>query len=186
MFSPTIIVIAIAVVIFMVALIAAIRRIRTCPSDRILVKYGQVGGDRMANAIHGGTTFVWPVIQGFRYLDLTPMTVDIDLRANVGVKHRTGNARPRQNPLQDGGNRCQKNRWPRLSALRREDAPEDVHAGARRLMIGRHAVIGQTVPGRKRQHFDLRCEEGETLGGGPHPFAVAGDMDQANPGRGVH
>ena len=80
MFSPTIIVIAIAVVIFMVALIAAIRRIRTCPSDRILVKYGQVGGDRMANAIHGGTTFVWPVIQGFSYLDLTPMTVDIDLR----------------------------------------------------------------------------------------------------------
>ena len=87
MFSPTIIVIAIAVVIFMVALIAAIRRIRTCPSDRILVKYGQVGGDRMANAIHGGTTFVWPVIQGFRYLDLTPMTVDIDLRGALSKQN---------------------------------------------------------------------------------------------------
>ena len=87
MFSPTIIVIAIAVVIFMVALIAAIRRIRTCPSDRILVKYGQVGGDRMANAIHGGTTFVWPVIQGFSYLDLTPMTVDIDLRGALSKQN---------------------------------------------------------------------------------------------------
>ena len=87
MFSPTIIVIVIAAVIFMVALIAAIRRIRTCPSDKVLVKYGQVGGDRMAKPIHGGTTFVWPVVQGYRYLDLTPMTVDIDLRGALSKQN---------------------------------------------------------------------------------------------------
>ncbi len=86
-FSPTLIVAVVLAVIFMVAAIAVIRRIRTCPSDRILVKYGQVGGDRMAKPIHGGTTFVWPVIQGYRYLDLTPMTVDIDLRGALSKQN---------------------------------------------------------------------------------------------------
>ena len=86
-FSPTIIVAVLLAVVFMVAVIAVIRRIRTCPSDRILVKYGQVGGDRMAKPIHGGTTFVWPVIQGYRYLDLTPMTVDIDLRGALSKQN---------------------------------------------------------------------------------------------------
>ena len=86
-FSPTLIVAVLLAVIFMVAAIAVIRRIRTCPSDRILVKYGQVGGDNMAKPIHGGTTFVWPVIQGYRYLDLTPMTVDIDLRGALSKQN---------------------------------------------------------------------------------------------------
>ena len=85
--SPTIVVTVLLAVVFMVAAIAVIRRIRTCPSDRILVKYGQVGGDRMAKAIHGGTTFVWPVIQGYRFLDLTPMTVDIDLRGALSKQN---------------------------------------------------------------------------------------------------
>ena len=85
--SPTIVVAVLLAIVFMVAAVAVIRRIRTCPSDRILVKYGQVGGDRMAKAIHGGTTFVWPVIQGYRYLDLTPMTVDIDLRGALSKQN---------------------------------------------------------------------------------------------------
>ena len=85
--SPTIVVAVLLAIVFVVAAIAVIRRIRTCPSDRILVKYGQVGGDRMAKAIHGGTTFVWPVIQGYRYLDLTPMTVDIDLRGALSKQN---------------------------------------------------------------------------------------------------
>ena len=83
MFSPTVIVVVLLVILLVVATIAAMRRVRTCPSDKILVKYGQVGGERMAKAIHGGTTFIVPVVQGFRYLDLTPMTVDIDLRGRV-------------------------------------------------------------------------------------------------------
>ena len=87
MFNPTVIVVVLLVVLLVVATIAAMRRIRTCPSDRILVKYGQVGGQRMAKAIHGGTTFVVPVVQGYRYLDLTPMTVDIDLRGALSKQN---------------------------------------------------------------------------------------------------
>ena len=83
----TVIFVALLVVVFVVAVIAAASRIKTCPSDQILVKYGQVGGARMAKAIHGGTTFIWPVVQGFRFLDLTPMTVDIDLRGALSKQN---------------------------------------------------------------------------------------------------
>ena len=87
MFSPTVIVVILLVVLLVVSTIAALRRIQTCPSDKVLVKYGQVGGQRMAKAIHGGTTFVVPVVQGFRYLDLKPMTVDIDLRGALSKQN---------------------------------------------------------------------------------------------------
>ncbi len=79
-FDLTVIVVALLALLVMTVIIAVMRRIRTCASDKILVKYGQIGGELSARAVHGGTTFVWPVVQGYRYLDLTPMTVDIDLR----------------------------------------------------------------------------------------------------------
>ena len=75
----SLILIVVLAFVFVAAILAVTRRIKTCPSDQILVKYGQIGGGRSAKNIHGGTTFIWPVIQGFRFLDLTPMTVDIKL-----------------------------------------------------------------------------------------------------------
>ena len=86
-FNFTVIVVTLLVILVMAMVIAVVRRIRTCPSDRILVKYGQIGGESSAEAIHGGTTFVWPVVQGYRYLELTPMTVDIDLRGALSKQN---------------------------------------------------------------------------------------------------
>lgn len=61
-----------------------IQRYKRCPSDRILVVYGKVGknqsGDRTAKCIHGGAAFVWPVIQDYEFLDLTPIPINVDLR----------------------------------------------------------------------------------------------------------
>ena len=55
-------------------------RYQKCPSDRILVVYGKTGGEgRSSRCLHGGATFVWPVIQAFEYLDLTPMQIEIPL-----------------------------------------------------------------------------------------------------------
>ena len=55
-------------------------RYQKCPSDRILVVYGKTGGGgRSSRCLHGGATFVWPVIQAFEYLDLTPMQIHIPL-----------------------------------------------------------------------------------------------------------
>ncbi|MFT7219672.1 MAG: flotillin [Candidatus Azotimanducaceae bacterium] len=74
-FSLTVVIIFALIIVGTV--VAVIRRIKTFPSDQVLVKYGQIGGGKSAQTIHGGTTFIWPVIQGCRLLDLTRMTVDI-------------------------------------------------------------------------------------------------------------
>ena len=51
-----------------------------CPSDKILVIYGKTGGDgRSPKCIHGGAAFVWPIVQDYQYLDLTPIPIDIKL-----------------------------------------------------------------------------------------------------------
>ena len=68
---------------------AAIRRYRRCPSDKILVVYGKTGGGS-AKCIHGGGKFVWPIIQDYAYLNLTPISIDANLtnalsRQNIRV-----------------------------------------------------------------------------------------------------
>ena len=59
--------------------LAAMSRYIKCPSNKILVKYGKVGAGKSASCIHGGATFVWPFIQSYAFLNLTPMTIDIAL-----------------------------------------------------------------------------------------------------------
>jgi flotillin len=39
-----------------------VSRYKRCPSDRILVIYGRTGKNQSAKCIHGGASFVWPVI----------------------------------------------------------------------------------------------------------------------------
>lgn len=58
-------------------LVAVLTRYRRCPSDKILVVYGKVGGGKSADCHHGGAAFVWPVFQDYQYLDLTPLPIDI-------------------------------------------------------------------------------------------------------------
>ncbi len=53
---------------------------RRCPSNKILAVYGRLGGNKTVQCYHGGGTFVWPLIQGCAYLDLTPRTIHIPLR----------------------------------------------------------------------------------------------------------
>ncbi|MBV6441504.1 MAG: flotillin family protein [Haliscomenobacteraceae bacterium CHB4] len=57
-----------------------ISRYKRCPSDRILVIFGKTGSGQSAKCIHGGAAFVWPVIQDYSFLDLTPISIDVDLR----------------------------------------------------------------------------------------------------------
>ena len=62
-----------------VTLIILIKRYKRCPSDRILVVYGKVGGGKSAKCIHGGAAFIVPVIQDYEYLDLTPISIEVNL-----------------------------------------------------------------------------------------------------------
>lgn len=53
---------------------------KRCPSNKIIVVYGKTGEERTAKCVHGGGTFVIPLIQDYGVLSLEPMTTDIDLR----------------------------------------------------------------------------------------------------------
>ncbi|NLX04063.1 MAG: flotillin family protein [Phycisphaerae bacterium] len=62
-------------------------RYKRCPSDRILVIYGKVGGAQSSRCIHGGGTFVWPLIQDYAYMSLTPMTIGIPLQNALSMQN---------------------------------------------------------------------------------------------------
>ncbi len=62
-----------------VTLIVLVKRYKRCPSDRILVVYGKVGGGQSAKCIHGGAAFIIPVIQDYQFLDLTPISIEVNL-----------------------------------------------------------------------------------------------------------
>ncbi|WP_282053702.1 flotillin family protein [Maribacter luteus] len=68
-----------AILFFFIIIISFIRRYKRCPSDRILVVYGKVGTGNSAKCIHGGAAFIWPVIQDYEFLDLTPISIEVDL-----------------------------------------------------------------------------------------------------------
>ncbi|MDX6745683.1 SPFH domain-containing protein [Polaribacter sp. PL03] len=71
--------IGIAILFVFILLIAMIKRYKRCPSDRILVVYGKVSGGESAKCIHGGAAFIFPVIQDYEFLDLTPISIEVNL-----------------------------------------------------------------------------------------------------------
>ena len=85
----TLIVVGIVVVLAIVSFLA--NRYRKCPADKILVIYGSGSGSKKsANCVHGGGAFVWPVIQDYAYMSLTPIGIDANLtnalsRQNIRV-----------------------------------------------------------------------------------------------------
>ena len=60
---------------------------RRCPSNRVLVVYGKVTGSRAARCIHGGGTFIVPLLQSYAYLSLEPVTIEIELTKALSKKN---------------------------------------------------------------------------------------------------
>jgi len=81
-----VLVIALAILVF-ITFLAAMARYKRCPSDHILVVYGKISTGKAARCIHGGAAFVWPLIQDYRYLELTPMTIDIALKSALSKQN---------------------------------------------------------------------------------------------------
>jgi len=80
-----IILISAAVLIVLSFIIWICSRYKKCPSDKIMVVYGSIGKNkdgtnRSAKCIHGGAEFVVPVFQSYAYLDLTPISIQVDLK----------------------------------------------------------------------------------------------------------
>ncbi|MEZ4981601.1 MAG: hypothetical protein R2769_08450 [Saprospiraceae bacterium] len=77
--GPYLVLTILGIFLIVLLLLFFISRYRRCPSDKILVIYGKTGSGS-ARCLAGGAAFVWPVIQDYEYLDLTPMSIDVDLR----------------------------------------------------------------------------------------------------------
>ncbi|MDP3915394.1 MAG: SPFH domain-containing protein [Bacteroidota bacterium] len=87
-----VIMVSIAVLFLFIIIVAMLKRYKRCPSDQILVVYGKVGKgieteSRSAKCIHGGAAFIWPVIQSFQFLDLTPISIEINLRSALSKQN---------------------------------------------------------------------------------------------------
>lgn len=85
------IVVAAAIFVF-VLIVSFFRRYKRCPSDRILVIYGKVGKgtdreSRSAKCIHGGAAFIWPIIQDYAFMDLTPISIEINLTSALSKQN---------------------------------------------------------------------------------------------------
>src|SRR5688572_21211862 len=69
---------AILLIVFF-GLIFVATRFKRCPSNRILVVYGKVGGQKASKCYHGGGKFIVPLIQDYAYLNLEPLVIEIPL-----------------------------------------------------------------------------------------------------------
>lgn len=126
----------IAVFFVFIVLVTFFRRYKRCPSDRILVVYGKVGGGS-AKCIHGGAAFIWPVFQDYSFMDLTPISIEVNLtnalskqnirvdvpsRFTVGISTESG---------------IMENAAERLLGLQRQD----VHALAHDIIVGQMRLV---------------------------------------------
>lgn len=62
-------------------------RFKRCPSNRVLVIYGKVGGQNTARCVHGGARFIWPLVQDYSYLSLEPIQIEIPLRGALSMEN---------------------------------------------------------------------------------------------------
>src|SRR6186997_1804413 len=62
-------------------------RYKRCSSDSVLVVFGKVGDGQSSRCIHGGGALIWPLIQDYRYLSLTPLTINIDLKNALSLQN---------------------------------------------------------------------------------------------------
>ncbi len=81
-----VILIIVVVLVFFMLLLMVLTRYKKCPPNKIMVKYGKIGKDKEGNlhsakCIHGGATFIVPLFQSYTYLDLTPISIAVDLKS---------------------------------------------------------------------------------------------------------
>ena len=87
-----VILISVAALFIFIIVVAMMRRYKRCPSDRILVVYGKIGKgadqqSRSSKCIHGGAAFIWPIIHSYAFLDLTPISIEINLRSALSKQN---------------------------------------------------------------------------------------------------
>lgn len=65
------------IVVILLTIIAILSRYKKCKSDEILVVFGKTSEDTPAKIYHGGGAFIWPVIQDYRTMSMTPLQLQV-------------------------------------------------------------------------------------------------------------
>ena len=88
------ILVVVSVLVLFITVFALARRYKRCPSDKILVVYGKIAGGTKgghvglsAKCYHGGAAFIVPLFQDYKFLDLTPMTIDVKLEGALSKQN---------------------------------------------------------------------------------------------------
>jgi flotillin len=145
-------------VFVLVMFVTLAKRYKRCPANKILVIYGKTTSGA-AKCIHGGATFVWPLIQDYDYLDLEPFVVPIDLsnalsQENIRVTVPTSVTAAISN--QTG---VMQNAAVRLLGL----SPEQIRAQAQDIIIGQMRAVIATMKiediNRDRQAFMAKVND---------------------------
>jgi flotillin len=90
--SIGIILAVVIILVLVMLLLIVLMRYKKCPSDKIMVIYGKIspnkdGTYRSAKCIHGGAAFIWPFIQSYTFLDLTPLSISVDLKSALSKQN---------------------------------------------------------------------------------------------------
>ncbi len=123
---------AFAIIMLVVMVMFVTSRYKTCPPNKILVKSGWIGGSQSAKVLHGGGTFVWPVIQEYAFLDKAPISTDVDLKGALSKQNIRVDV-PSSFTFRIGGT-------PELMNAAAENllgqTPEDIEKQAREMIFG--------------------------------------------------
>jgi flotillin len=85
---PWILILFVVGILFVLSLVLMlVRRYKRCPSNRVLVIYGKVGGGQSARCLHGGGAFVMPLIQEYDYLNLDPIQIEVPLKGALSAEN---------------------------------------------------------------------------------------------------
>ena len=84
--GPLMFVVSIVLIISFI-FVMLVMQYKRCPSNRVLVVYEKVTSARAARCIHGGGTFVVPLLQSYAYMTLEPVTIDIELQSALSKKN---------------------------------------------------------------------------------------------------
>ena len=84
-FSMLALVALVVLVFFTIVFMAS--RYKRCPSDKVLVIFGRVEKGRSSKTLHGGGAFIWPLIQDYAFLSLTPITINIPLENALSLQN---------------------------------------------------------------------------------------------------
>ena len=82
--SKEIVFLVVALIVFLLPFIFILIRTKKCPSDKIMVIYGMVKPKDKSKygavCIHGGAKFIWPIVQAYQFLDLTPINITVEIK----------------------------------------------------------------------------------------------------------